>query len=619
MKTPSHISEILVTLPFSPGVYCMKNKKEVIIYVGKSVNLHSRVSSYWSDEKRLNFAKQSMIKQVQDIEIIETRNELEALVLETNLIKENKPKYNILMKDGKNLAYIHITPGMIPEVIKTRNKKDGWIYFGPYTAGANVTEILKILRRTFGIRSCHVEFIERDGKLSIGNKAGRSIPCLDYSIGLCPAPCLLEDQKIKIYGDNIASLKQFLSGKSLSVIEDLRTKMQEKARKLEFEEAQKIKLRLEQIEKLGTKQIARDSIPGDYDAIISIEKYSKNFIGLTEIRSGHIVWVSQIEVENHLEETPEEVLSVFLAKRYLTEDISIGVKILLKKEPEDPILLQTLGENGREIEYPQIGPKMDILRFAEYNLLSFAEREKIRSLSVKTPTRLIQTHILERLGYEAKKKGEIVFECYDISHTHGQFTVASRAVIVNGKSETSRYRKYKIKTLSPGMIDDFASIREVLYRRTLEGIEQNNFPDMIIIDGGKWQLSSALSAMNRAIDWKESIILPHLCSIAKREEEIFVPYQKDPILFEKGSMELMLLQKIRDESHRFAIGFNRSARSKAMKKNILEELPGFGPVARKNILKLAGSIDGLREVPREEIEKILTKKQMETLEEHGLI
>lgn len=184
-----------------------------------------------------------------------------------------------------------------------------------------MTEILKVLKRIFQIRSCGVEFIERDENISIGNKAGRSIPCLDYSIGLCPAPCLLDSEKMRVYQDNIVSLKQFLSGKSLTVIEELRTRMQEKAKKLEFEEAQKLKLQIEQIEKLGTKQIARDSIPGDYDVIISIEKYHKNFVGLTEIRSGHIVGVSQIEIENHLEETPDEVLSVFLAKRYLTEDI----------------------------------------------------------------------------------------------------------------------------------------------------------------------------------------------------------------------------------------------------------------------------------------------------------
>lgn len=242
-----------------------------------------------------------------------------------------------------------------------------------------------------------MEFIKEEGKLSLGSHAGRSIPCLDFFIGLCPAPCLLEQEKIEAYNKNITSLRQFLSGKSVKVIEELRARMQDKARKLEFEEAQKLKLQIEQIEKLGTKQIARDSIPGDYDAIISIEKYGKNFIGLTEIRFGHIIGVSQIEVENHLEETPEEVLSAFLAKRYFTEDIPAGVKLLLRKEPEDMILLQALAEKKMEIEYPQIGPKMEILIFAEYNLLSFAQREEIRSLSVKSPTRMTQAHIMEQL------------------------------------------------------------------------------------------------------------------------------------------------------------------------------------------------------------------------------
>lgn len=321
MKTPAHIQDILNTFPDSPGVYCMKNRVGTIIYVGKSVNLHSRVSSYWGDEKRLNFAKQSMITQVRDIEIIETRNELEALVLETNLIKEKQPKYNVLMKDGKNLAYIHITDGPVPEVIKTRIRKPNGTYFGPYTAGANVTEILKVLKRIFQIRSCKVEFIEENGKLSLGSHAGRSIPCLDFFIGLCPAPCVLEQEKLDAYRNNISNLRQFLSGKSVKVVEELRARMQEKAKKLEFEEAQKLKLQIEQIEKLGTKQSARDSVPGDYDAIVSIEKYGKNFVGMTEIRGGHIIGVSQIEIENVLEETPEWVLSAFLAKRYLTEDI----------------------------------------------------------------------------------------------------------------------------------------------------------------------------------------------------------------------------------------------------------------------------------------------------------
>lgn len=619
MKTPKHISRILSTLPSSPGVYMMKNKAGAIIYVGKSVSLRSRVSSYWNDEKGLNFGKRSMIRQVADIEVVETRNELEALVLETNLIKQMQPKYNILMKDDKNLAYIRITNSPVPEVVKTRLKNLSGEYYGPYTAGANVTEIIKVLRRIFHIRSCRVEFVNNDEKLTIGNKSGRSIPCLDYSIGLCPAPCLLENDKIDEYTKNIEALKLFLSGKSSHILEDLRERMQQKAKQLEFEEAQKLKLQIEQIERLGTKQIARDSIPGDYDVIVSIEKYGKVFIGLTEIRDSHIVGVSQFGTENRLWESEESVLSTFLANRYFAESVDRDVRILLPHELTDPVILAGFAEQKREIEYPQIGPKAEILKFTEYNLRSYAEREELRSLSVKSPTRTTQVNILERLfGKEGKWKKKITFECYDISHTAGQFTVASRSVTVNGKTEPSLYRKYKIKTLSTGQIDDFASIREVIHRRTLEGIEQQNFPDLIIIDGGKGQLSSALGAMEQVSEWK-NITLPYLCSIVKREEEIFVPGQKNPIIFEKGSLELILIQHLRDEAHRAAIGFNRSARSKSMRRNILDELPGFGPATRRKLLKLAGSIDTLSEVPRTQLENILTRKQIIILEEHGLI
>gem|GEM_PF-689437 len=355
------------------------------------------MNSYWSDGKGLNFGKRSMIKQVGDIEVVETRNELEALVLETNLIKTHQPKYNILMKDDKNLAYIRITNSLVPEVVKTRLKNLDGEYYGPYAAGANVTEIIKVLRRIFRIRSCRVEFGEKDNKLVLGNKSGRSIPCLDYSIGLCPAPCLLEPTKIDDYNKNIEALKLFLSGKSSAILENLRNRMQQKAKQLEFEEAQKLKLQIEQIERLGTKQIARDSIPGDYDVIVGIEKYSKIFIGLTEIRDSHIVGVQQFGTENRLGESLETVLSTFLANRYFTDSVDQDVKILLQYELTDPVILTGFVEQKREIEYPQIGPKAEVLKFTEYNLRSYAEREELRSLSVKSPTRTTQMNIIERL------------------------------------------------------------------------------------------------------------------------------------------------------------------------------------------------------------------------------
>ena len=253
----------------------------------------------------------------------------------------------------------------------------------------------------------------------------------------------------------------------------------------------------------------------------------------------------------------------------------------------------------------------------------------MENLAKKTLTKLTMASILEELGYEVLKSGPITFECYDNSHLSGQFTVASRSVIVNGKSDTKLYRKYTLKTLDPDKIDDFESMREIMERRTIEGLEQGNFPTMIILDGGKGQLSSGLEGVDRGIrkfhenhsdrspeKLRES--LPRFCALAKREEEVFLPDVPEPVRFDRGSPELMLLQKIRDEAHRFAISFNRAARSKSMKKNLLEELPGFGPTTRRKLLSLAGSIDAIRTLSEERILSVCTKSQLQTLKDHGI-
>lgn len=273
-----------------------------------------------------------------------------------------------------------------------------------------------------------------------------------------------------------------------------------------------------------------------------------------------------------------------------------------------------------------------MLDFLHNQLREFAYKNQLSTLEQKTLSRATMESILKKIGYNIPKKWPIIFECYDISHTHGQFTYASRVVIKNGKPDTSSYKKYKIKTLLAGEIDDFASHQETMMRRTIEGISENNFAHLTIIDGWKWQLSSAITGI---LQWKNytensdthrknpdfdmSIFnnFP-ICSIAKREEEIFIPNEKNPILFEKWSPELMLLQKARDESHRFAITANKSARNKAMKKNILEEIPWIGPVTRKKLLKIAGSIDGIQNISENEIQKIINIRQLEILKEHGL-
>ncbi|MBB1554019.1 excinuclease ABC subunit C [Candidatus Gracilibacteria bacterium] len=646
-KIPEHIAHILQNLPKTPGVYQMKDKTGKIIYVGKAKNLRSRVSSYFREGQDLTVAKRNMVGQIADIETILCQTEVEALVLETNLIKHFSPKYNILMKDDKNLSYLKITTGKIPELIKTRQKiNDGAKYFGPFTQGMNLSENIKSLRRMFKIRACKMKFADIGGKITITDKAGRGVPCMDYYIGICPAPCLLKEQNIAEHNQNISHLQEFLSGKTNKILENLREKMQFFAKNLEFEKAQKIKEEIAAIEMFSERQIARDMVDGDVDACVILEKYNQIFVGLTSVRDGKIIGVFRSSVDAKGAEI-SEVFSQFLVRQYSDDFADIPKILIVEKNFDDEILEAFLQMKKIQILTPQIGTKKELLDFTKNQVREFAYKKELQSLENNTLTRGHMEQILERLKYSIPKKGPIFFECYDISHTHGQFTYASRVVIKNGKPDTDNYKKYKIKSLRDGEIDDFASHQEVMMRRTIEGLGQRNFPNLIIIDGGKGQLSSALEGIflgiekflsennpeklekflsekseNLAIQWQKiSEILGGevgICSIAKREEEVFLPGQKNPILFEKGTPELMVIQKARDESHRFSITANRNARGKSMKKNILEELPGIGPTTRKKLLKTAGSIDEIKNLDETEILKIVNKKQLETLRDHGL-
>ena len=647
------IQNILSKLPKKPGVYLMKDTSGTIIYTGKSVNLKSRVSSYFMEKASLNFAKKQMVTKVADIEWIETGSEVEALVLETNLIKKHLPKYNILMKDDKNLTYIKITNDPVPEVIKTRKKTSEGTYFWPYTSTTNITLTLNALRQIFHIRDCRVVFWkDAAGKLEILSRAGRSIPCLSYYIGICPAPCVLEAEKLEKHARNIESLKEFLKGNTGKVLSDLENTMKSKAKNLEFEEAAKLKSQIDSIREISMKQIARDAVSDDCDAFVFLEKYDRVFTGIASIRGGEIISVRNIEIEAKLGETKEEIIADFLGMQYAENSL----RITLLTDEDVSTSRDLLHELRVSIETPSIWPKRQFLDFARMNLLGYASKLELANIGKKFLTRTIQESILMALGYEAPKKWPIIFECYDISHIAGTHTVASRSVIVNGKSETTKYKRYRIRSLQEGMIDDFASMREVLTRRTKEAIELQNWPHLIIIDGWKGQLSAALGAIEREMSHceersdvatqkndfvtdrklsdkieipdqvRDDVLLAHprwslpqICSLAKREEEVFIPGQSDPILFQKWTPELMLIQKIRDEAHRFAITFNRESRNKAMKRNILDELPGFWPKTRSKLLKLAWSIDAIKEVDMNELSKILSMPQIETLRDHGIL
>ena len=632
-EPPEHIEKILKNLPKTPGVYQMKDASGKVMYVGKAKNLKNRVNSYFVRTNELSVAKRQMVGKISDIEILHTQTEVEALVLEINIIKHLSPKYNILMKDDKNLAYLKITASPVPELIKTRQRiRDGGEYFGPYVSG--VEDSVRALRRIFKVRNCRVKF----WKNSITDKAGKTIPCMDYYIGLCPAPCMLEQEKIKKHQENIDQVRMFLSGDALGLFDQLDEQMRHYAREFQFEEAQKVKDTIWVLRSLHERQKVRDMIDGDVDVFVKYEKYEKIYVWLTQVRWGKIIWVFRHEVVLWAEED-EDLMISFLTRQYLDTD-DLPQILITMIDIGDEAFMQFLRDQKIRHEVPKIWPKHDLIEFTMNQVRDYAYKREMATLETRTLTREHMINILRTLGYDAPKKWEIVFECYDISHTDGHFTYASRVSIVNGKPDTNRYKKYKIQSLQDGEIDDFASHREVMMRRTLEWLEQNNFPHLIIIDGGKGQLSSACKWVQEGI-WKfqhpdeskkmddttwivvenndETKTSPTLCSIAKREEEIFLPWNRDPILFEKWSPELMVLQKARDESHRFSITANKAARMKSMKKNIIEELPWFGPVTRKKLLKLAWSVEDMKNVSLEEIEKICTKKQIETLKDHGII
>ncbi len=602
----------------------MKNEKDTIIYIGKSNNLKSRVRSYFVDTASLNFAKKKMVKLIKKIDYIETQTELEALMLETNFIKKYQPKYNVLMKDGKNLSYIKITDDIIPCITKARFKTEKGEYFGPYSQYFDVWKYIRFIRKLFQL--WNHDKIEKFGP-----------PCLDTYLGICPGHCTGDASKIAIYKERLSQARKFLCGDQDEIIKELHAKMLQASWSRKFEEAEEHKKTIEQIESAGNKQIVRDAIDGDALVVVGLQKYEHIFVSFVEVKKGMIVGVHEYKLENPLEEPAINLYTQALLQ-YLAQnkEHTLYTDIPFEWDTESKNYLQS---QNISIKHPARGEKVRILEFAHTNLLNFAFRETMENFKKSTLSKKTMIELMHQLGFEIQsleKKKEVIFECFDISHSHGEHTVASKSVLVNGKPDQKRYKKYRIKNLKTGIIDDFASMDEILTRRTLWAIRgEDPWPDLIIIDGGKGQLSHAVQAIKNAKLKMQSeenkstnpelwtlnfeLWTPPVISLAKRIEEVFLPNNSEAILFEKGSPELMLLQKIRDEAHRFAINYNRSSREKWYTKTLLDEIPGIGPVARKKILTAVSRMEELSSWTFEKAEKSFGKKVAEALQNHWLI
>ncbi len=613
--------KILKNIPKQPGIYQFLNASWEIIYIGKSVNLHSRVSSYFNEKATLNFAKKKMVKQIVDIKTVVVNNETESLILETTLIKQNSPKYNILMKDDKNHIYIKITSAEFPKIIKTRIAPAWWIskynknYFGPYISTYYTSNILKILKKYYGYGVWNHHFFSSKQSYN-----------LDKYLFEWNTRHSNETQIKKLYLEKVEEIRKFLNWDFSAIIKDLENKMSDYAKKLQFEQAAEIKKYLESIESLKTTQVVRDWIKWNFDIINYIEKYEKYYLWLIKIRDSKIIWYFNFEVENKLEEEKQSIISRFIQSRY-TENISEENKVIYLLADNTKTWLKDIDDN---IENPKLWAKHDLLKLCYKNIYEYAHKKHLDSLSTKSFTKKNMLKLLEIVGYDQINKKEIIFECNDISHLSGSHTVASRSIINNWKNDSSKYKKFTIKTLNQGKIDDFDSMREIMNRRLKEIEKTNYIPDLIIIDGWKWQLSSVVQVIENYIKnsskpelskWRELIEKLQIISIAKQEEELFKynDGEFEKFVLEKDTPELRLTQSIRDEAHRFAITFNRDSRIKSMKKNILESIPGIWPKTRKKLLTLYGSSNNLKNIDKTELSEKFSKTIINALEDHGII
>ena len=582
MAVNAQIEEKLALLPDKPGVYLMKDENGRIIYVGKAVNLKNRVRSYFQSSRNHTPKVKALVARIADLEYIITHSEMEALILECNLIKKHHPKYNISLRDDKSYPYIKVTLNeAYPRVYATRKvTKDGARYFGPYTSAGAVHETLKLLRKLFPLRNCRTLDAKR--------------PCLEYHIKRCLAPCSGQVDT-QVYGDMIKSGCLFLEGRSAEVARGLRQRMERAAGNLEFEQAAKLRDQLTAVEKVTEKQnIVTGS--GDQDALGLARSALGACVQVFFIRSGKMVGRDHFLLTGGEDEDDNDILSAFI-KQYYSRAAFIPREILLPLAvPEQELLAQWLsGRKGSRVlvETPQRGTKKDIVSMAAGNAATVLEEQAAKLKARNEQTEGAVAELGRHLGL-ARLPERI--ECFDISHIQGSETVASMVVFEGGAPLKTDYRRYKLISVE-GKPDDFRSMQEVVERRYRNAA--GPLPDLIIIDGGKGQLNAALAVI-RGVGLTDVPVV----GLAKEFEYIFLEGESDPLILPRHSQALYLVQRVRDEAHRFAITYHRKLRTKRNLVSVLDHVPGIGPKRRKALWDAFGSLEKIKAAPVEEMAEV---------------
>ncbi len=574
-------------MPAKPGVYLFKDKEGKVIYVGKAANLNSRVRSYFGAPSNLSSKIQRLVAKIQDFEFVVTNSEQEALILECNMIKKYTPRYNVRLKDNKTFPYLKIDINADwPGVYITRQvQKDGARYFGPFASAGSVRKTLKLIKKIFPFRSCSKRIEGKDKR-----------PCLDYYIRRCLGPCIGAVEKQE-YHDVINQVILFLQGKQELILRELNTKMKAAAQQLQFERAALLRDQIKAIEKVIEGQRIAITLQGEKDIIGLAQNEKQAYVKLFSIRNNKLIGQDHFIMEGIQGESPGQIMTSFV-KQYYASASYIPPLILLQHPVDEPVVLSEWLEQQRgsrvELQVPQRGAKKKLVDTVAENAAQGLELAQAKEMKVE----VISSGLQELKNRLRLPKMPRRIECYDVSNIQGALAVGSMVVLEKGWPKPAHYRRFRIKTVAGA--DDYAMIQETLRRRFKRGLTGEGtwaiIPDLVLIDGGKGQL-------NAALELRQELGLDSIpmVSLAKENEEVFIPGDPKPVYIAKDSPALHILQRARDEAHRFAISYHQRLRRKEVIISVLDNIPGIGPRRKKALLKKFGSIEAIKEASSEEL------------------
>lgn len=594
MESPYYTPAQIAQLPAEPGIYKYYNASAELIYVGKAKNLKKRVSSYFSKQKGMNRKTLKLVSEISSIEFTIVNNEFEALLLENSLIKQNKPKYNILLRDDKSYPYICVTSERFPRIIAIRNMvPELGTYYGPFASVKAMNNVFYLLRNLYCLRTCKYNLSEENVE------KGKYKVCLEYHIGNCKGPC----EGLQSEADYLKDIEQavhILKGNLSLARSYFKDHMQEAAERLDFEMAQSFKEKFELLDKFHSKSLVVNPKIADLDVFTIVSDEKLAFINYLKIINGTVSVTKTIEAKKKLEESDADILAlvmVELRERYHSSSPEVITNIPLEIESEQ-----------LHISVPKIGDKKKLIEMSVKNAL-YHKKERLSNLEAN---RQKENRVVLQLQKDLQLKSPPMrIECFDNSNIQGTNPVAAMVCFINGRPAKKEYRHYNIKTVTGP--NDFASMNEVVgrrYKRVLD--EEKPLPDLIVIDGGKGQLSASVEAL-KALDLYGQV---PIIGIAKRLEEIYYPEDPYPLHIDKKSESLKLLQRVRDEAHRFAITFHRNLRSKGAFSSQLEHIKGIGQSTTDKLLKQYRTMERIRQAPEEELAMLIGADKARIIKEH---